>query len=56
LILATFAMNGPARCSGLDVCRYDPPSLAAELGEGFTLTESYPVNWWLLKRGIKEPM
>lgn len=37
LILATFAADGPTRCSGLDVCRYDSRSLAAELGDGFTL-------------------
>jgi ubiquinone/menaquinone biosynthesis C-methylase UbiE len=35
LIIASFAADGPKRCSDLDVCRYNPASLAAELGEGF---------------------
>jgi len=38
-ILATFAVGGPLRCSGLDVVRYDAPSICAELGEGFDLLE-----------------
>jgi SAM-dependent methyltransferase len=37
LIIATFADNGPVQCSGLDVCRYNAETLAAELGEGFSL-------------------
>lgn len=37
LILATFADDGPTRCSNLDVRRYNADSMAAELGEGFTL-------------------
>ena len=41
-ILATFAPDGPERCSGLPVCRYSPASLAEELGDGFTLIESVP--------------
>ena len=36
-ILATFASDGPDKCSGLPVQRYDAPALAAELGPGFTL-------------------
>ena len=39
-IIATFAPDGPERCSGLPVARYSPDSLAAELGQGFTLVES----------------
>ncbi|MBV8784256.1 MAG: class I SAM-dependent methyltransferase [Gammaproteobacteria bacterium] len=39
-ILATFASDGPPRCSGLPVQRYDAAQLAAELGRGFTLVES----------------
>jgi SAM-dependent methyltransferase len=39
-IFATFALNGPERCSGLEVRRYDSATLAAELGLGFTLWES----------------
>ena len=41
-IIATFAPEGPPRCSGLDVCRYDPQSLARELGEGLALVKSVP--------------
>jgi SAM-dependent methyltransferase len=34
-ILATFAPDGPARCSGLPVQRYDADALAACFGDGF---------------------
>ncbi len=37
LILATFALDGPEKCSGLPVQRYDAALLAATLGEGFEL-------------------
>lgn len=37
LIIATFADDGPKRCSDLDVCRYDARSLSAELAAGFSL-------------------
>jgi trans-aconitate methyltransferase len=36
-IIATFAPDGPQRCSGLPVRRYDEKSLASELGPGFRL-------------------
>lgn len=36
-IVATFAEEGPERCSGLPVVRYSPESLAAELGAPFVL-------------------
>jgi SAM-dependent methyltransferase len=39
-IIATFAADGPERCSGLPVQRYSPEGLAAELGEGLTLIET----------------
>jgi hypothetical protein len=39
-VIATFALDGPARCSGLPVVRYSPESLAAELGAAFRLEES----------------
>ena len=39
-IIATFAEDGPERCSNLPVCRYSPEGLAAELGAGFALVES----------------
>jgi len=37
VIIATFADDGPQKCSGLDICRYNHHTLALELGEGFTL-------------------
>ena len=39
-IIGTFAPDGPERCSGLAVSRYDANSLAATLGEGFELTDT----------------
>jgi SAM-dependent methyltransferase len=36
-VIATFAPDGPERCSGLDVRRYDERSLAAELGADLAL-------------------
>ena len=36
-ILATFAEDGPERCSGLPVRRYSAADLVAELGENFSL-------------------
>ncbi len=41
-IIATFAPDGPAKCSGLDVARYSPESLAHELGPDFTLVAARP--------------
>jgi hypothetical protein len=41
-IVATFALDGPERCSGLPVVRYSPESLAAELGPELTFIESVP--------------
>ena len=37
LVIATFALDGPTRCSGLDVVRYDAESLAREFGSAFRL-------------------
>lgn len=39
-IIATFAPDGPERCSGLAVARYSPESLAAILGTAFMLVDS----------------
>jgi SAM-dependent methyltransferase len=41
IILSTFALDGPPQCSGLDVVRYSPESLQAELGDAFELLESF---------------
>lgn len=37
VLMATFAPDGPVRCSGLAVVRYAPDALARELGDAFTL-------------------
>ncbi len=39
LVMATFAVNGPQTCSGLDVCRYDADSIRRAMGEDFQLLE-----------------
>jgi SAM-dependent methyltransferase len=39
VIIATFAPDGPPKCSGLDVVRYDEHSIVAALGAGFQLHE-----------------
>ena len=39
-IIATFALNGPEKCSGLDVQRYDPDSMIAVLGDSFEFIET----------------
>jgi SAM-dependent methyltransferase len=38
-IIATFAADGPEKCSGLPVQRYDPEDLAQLLGRSFRLVE-----------------
>jgi ubiquinone/menaquinone biosynthesis C-methylase UbiE len=40
LIVSTFGPQSPARCSGLEVMRYDPGELLAALGSRFRLVES----------------
>ncbi|WP_315725699.1 MULTISPECIES: class I SAM-dependent methyltransferase [unclassified Bradyrhizobium] len=49
VIIGTFAAEGPERCSGLPVVRYDAASLAAALGPAFRLedscTEAHRTPW-----------
>jgi 2-polyprenyl-3-methyl-5-hydroxy-6-metoxy-1,4-benzoquinol methylase len=40
IIMATFAPEGPERCSGLDVVRYSPESLHREFGGDFEVVDS----------------
>ncbi len=44
-VVGTFALDGPERCSGLPICRYDGGSLAAEFAPYFrpvaTITEDH---------------
>jgi len=42
VIIGTFAADGPEKCSGLPVVRYDAQGLAETLGPAFTLDESCP--------------
>ena len=49
LIIASFADDGPKKCSDLDVCRYNADSMSAELGEEFALIlqarEAHATPW-----------
>jgi SAM-dependent methyltransferase len=40
VIVASFGPEGPRRCSGLEVVRYDPNGLHAEFGSAFRLLDS----------------
>jgi trans-aconitate methyltransferase len=40
VIIGTFALDGPERCSGLPIVRYDAASLSAILGTDFKLVEA----------------
>ena len=37
VIIAAFSLDGPRRCSGLDVVRYSAESMLQELGDRFEL-------------------
>jgi trans-aconitate methyltransferase len=61
-IVATFALNGPTHCSGLEVRRYSPEGICQELGAEFSLVaaraESHttpggmtqPFSWAMVRR------
>jgi len=40
VIIATFAKDGPKKCSGLDIVQYDENSIQYELGNDFVLLDS----------------
>jgi trans-aconitate methyltransferase len=40
VIIATFAPDGPEKCSGLPIVRYNPEAVASALGAGFELVDS----------------
>jgi hypothetical protein len=42
VVMTTFAIDGPDKCSGLPIQRYDGQSLSRELGAGFDLLKSLP--------------
>ena len=62
VIIATFAPDGPERCSGLPVQRYDAAGLAKEIGDTFRLVDDWReehvtpqggkqrFNWCVFKR------
>jgi SAM-dependent methyltransferase len=41
-IIATFALDGPEKCSGLPVARHNADSLGAALGRGFVVVDTRP--------------
>ncbi len=43
LVISTFALGGPTRCSGLDIVQYDARKLERELGGEFTLLDQEQV-------------
>ena len=51
-MLATFAPDGPAACSGLTIARHDAESLAALFAEHFTLVswerEEHTTPWGVI--------
>ncbi len=40
IIVASFSLEGPRKCSGLDVMQYSPESMHGEFGNSFQLVES----------------
>lgn len=40
IIVASFSLDGPKKCSGLDIVRYSPETMHDEFGESFRLVES----------------
>lgn len=40
VVIATFAVDGPPRCSGLDVAHYDATTLHAQFGADFEMLDS----------------
>jgi len=41
LVMATFAIDGPKRCSGLDTVQYNAKSMSFQLGDDFDLLEEH---------------
>jgi SAM-dependent methyltransferase len=54
VLIATFAPDGPERCSGLEVVRYSAEGLRQELGAGFALVTSVRVEH-RTPRGLIQP-
>jgi 2-polyprenyl-3-methyl-5-hydroxy-6-metoxy-1,4-benzoquinol methylase len=49
VVLSTFAIDGPDKCSGLDIRQYSPRLMSETLGDGWRLVESryedHPTPW-----------
>ena len=43
-LIATFSLDGPGKCSGLEIVRYSPKSLSETLGSSFELVKSISEN------------
>jgi SAM-dependent methyltransferase len=41
MLISTFALDGPTKCSGLEVERYAPEGLAEAMGEAFALVRGF---------------
>ena len=54
VFIATFALDGPERCSNLPVARYSAETLAQTLGAKFRLVESRAERH-LTPRGVEQP-
>ena len=54
VVISTFALDGPEKCSGLPVVRYSAETLAAELGPEFklveTMNEDHKTPWGAVQR------
>jgi ubiquinone/menaquinone biosynthesis C-methylase UbiE len=53
LIIATFSLKGPSKCSVLPVVRYSPETLQNELGNNYNLVEDF-VEEHVTPSGIKQ--
>ena len=42
-VISTFALDGPKKCSGLNVVQYDAASLSRELGPDFVFVDAVPL-------------
>ena len=53
LIIATFGLDAPPKCSGLSVARYSPETLQSELGDNFNLVKAF-VEDHLTPSGVRQ--
>jgi 2-polyprenyl-3-methyl-5-hydroxy-6-metoxy-1,4-benzoquinol methylase len=53
VIISTFGPEGPVKCSGLEIMRYDTKSLHTEFGAHFRLLESFK-EWHTTPSGTKQ--